>query len=141
MGAFNSKEYAWKNISINILGKTVIGVTEIEYETEQEKEYVYGKGNDPIAIQAGNKAYKGKIELLQSEVEALELAARTINPTYDITDVTFDIVVSYADGILSKTDRVKFAEITKYAKGMKQGDKNMKVSLDFMALSVERGVI
>jgi hypothetical protein len=140
MGAFNSNEYTWKDLSVVVLGKTITGITGLKYSTEKGKEELYGKGDEPLAIQHTNKSFKGEIKLLQSELEALEDAAKAINPNYDVTDINFDIVASYGAGITTRTDIVKFATVENYEKGMEQGDPNMEITLAFKAIGIQRGV-
>ena len=136
--AFNTKQYAWSDVRVVLLGRELTGIQGISYGVDRDKEAVYGRGSDPLSIQSGNKSYDGKITLLQSELEALEAAVQAVNPAYDLTDVAFDIVVSYGNGATSTTDIVLSAEISKYEKGLEQEDKFMKVDLDFMALGIKR---
>jgi len=136
--AFNTKQYAWSDVRVVLLGRELTGIQGISYGVDRDKEAVYGRGSDPLSIQSGNKSYEGKITLLQSELEALEAAVQAVNPLYDLTDVAFDIVVSYGNGANSTTDIVLSAEISKYEKGLEQEDKFMKVDLDFMALGIKR---
>jgi hypothetical protein len=77
--------------------------------------------------------------MLQSEVEALRAAVKTVNPKYKLTDISFDIVVTYGDGATSTTDTILGCEFTEYEKGMNQGDLMMEVSLKFMALDIKEG--
>ncbi len=136
----NTKEYAWSDVKINLLGRTVIGVQGVSYKTSVEKEPLFGRGNKPLRLQSGNYTFEGEIMLLQSELEALRTAVKTINPLYKITDISFDLVVSYGDGLTAVTDIVLGCEITEYEKGMEQNDKFMKITLPFMALDVQEGV-
>ena len=143
MGIFNSNQFAWRNITATILGKTVTELTEVSYDVDRDTEYVFAAGDEPQGIQRGNKKYNVKIGLLQSGIELLEEAARLANPgnpSADITDIEFDINVTYADGLIIKTDRIKNFACSKYGKGGKQGDKNMPSTLDGMALGIERNV-
>ena len=137
---FNSKEYSWSSIEIVMLGRPVTGIRGITYKASQEKEVIYGRGNKPRAIQHGNKSYEGTISLLQSELEALLLAA---GKGKDITDIpAFDIVVAYVPetpgGII--TDIIKNVEFSEIEKALKQGDKFMEIDLPFIALGIEYSV-
>lgn len=136
--AFNSNQYAWSDIKVIILGREVTGIQGVEYTPSTEKEYVYGRGSNPLGIQSGNKAVKGSIKLLQSEVTALSAAVKAANPLYNLTDVSFDLIVSYGDDTVT-TDIINGVEITDYTKGMSQNDKYMEIELPFMALSVTEG--
>lgn len=141
MATFNSQQYAWKDIEIWMLGKKVAGAREIKYKVSQEKEVVYGAGNQPQGVQRGNKTYEGTLTLLQSEVEALTLKAVELGSD-DITDITgMDIIVMYAPkGGVKTIDVIKFAEFTETEKGMAQNDKFAEISLPFIALGIEKGV-
>ena len=45
MATFDSKQYAWCNLSIVFGGRIIIGVTELEYTEKQEKDFLYGRGS------------------------------------------------------------------------------------------------
>jgi hypothetical protein len=135
---FNSKQYAWSNVQVVMLGKPVTGLRGVEYKTSREKEPVYGAGDEPQGIQYGNKKYEGTLTFLQSELEALTRFAKA-NGFNDITDIDFDVVVAYVPqtGEPIVTDTIKFASITEIPKSLKQGDKFMEVALPFIALGVK----
>lgn len=126
-------------MQIVYLGKIIAEVTELTYDVETEKEHIYGAGSDPYAIQSGNKKPTGQLSLLQSGYDALQEAAKLANPGNpyaDVTDIAFDIVVTYSNDIKHTTDILKSVEITKLGKGMKQGDKRMEVNLPFLFLGL-----
>ena len=128
MATFDSKQYAWCNLSIVFGGRIIIGVT--------EKDFLYGRGCKPHGIVAGNRSYEGKISLWQSEAEAMTRDA----PNNDILSLSFDLVASYVplDGGQIVTDILKHVEFTEVKKGMKQGDKNMIVELPIIFTDVKR---
>lgn len=138
--AFNSKEYEWNNLELVMLGRPVTGIRGVTYKASQEKEVIYARGNKPRAIQKGNKSFEGKLSLLQSELEALLVAA---GKGKDITDIpAFDVVVAYApgNGGVIVTDIIKNIEFTESEKALKQGDKFMEIELPFIALDIEYNV-
>lgn len=137
---FNSKQFEWSNIEIVVLGRSIQGVVAIEWTTKKDKEYTYGRGNNPRSIQHGRKSYEGSITLLQSEVEALEEAARIVNPTFDITDIEFDIAISFADGVRIRRHIVQTVSITEVPKAIGSDDKFMEIELPFMALGIAADV-
>ena len=136
---FNSKVYSFSNVSVNILGRNVRGLLGVKYTVKTDKAYLRGRGNKPLSIQSGDKSYEGELQLTQSEIEAMVLAVKSQDVNADLTDVAFDIVVSYGEGTRVVTDIVLGAEFTDYEKGFKQGDKHMEVSLKFMALDLKEG--
>lgn len=129
---FNSRQYEFADIIVYAGGRDITGIRSIKYTAKQEKEAIYGKGNKPLSIQKGNKSYEGEIGLLQSELEALELAAGG-----SILDLELIIVVSYGNptkGDMIKTDNLIGCQFTEDPREMKQGDKFMDGTLPFVFL-------
>ena len=137
---FNSRQYDWSNVEVLMLGRPVTGVRGIEYNAEQEKEAVYGRGNNPLSLQKGNRSYSGSITLLQSEIEALQVAAGNKKDILDLP--AFDVVIAYVPqgGGDIITDIVKGVEFTSVPKSINQNDKFMEVALPFIALKIEYNV-
>lgn len=133
----NGKEYAWGDVEVVLLGRQLLGIKGIEYGIKQEKEYQYGRGNKPYAIQKGNKTPEGSLTVSQSEIEALLQAAGSGN---DITDIPpFNVIISYVpeEGDPIVTDICKNCEFTESMKSIKQNDKAMEITLPFMPLDIE----
>lgn len=133
---FNSREYEWSDVNVVVAGRLVTGIRGVSYTSSQEKEALYGKGNKPHSIQRGNKSNSGSIRLLQSELEALELAAKG-----DILDISFNIIVSYGNpsqGDVVSTDLLVGCEITEVPKSLNQNDKFMEIELPLIMLDVKR---
>ena len=130
----NTIEYEWADVTVVVAGRDVTGIRGVSYNSDQEKEALYAKGNKPHGIQRGNKAYSGSIRLLQSEYDALNAAAGG-----DALNVSFNIVVSYGNpsrGDVIKTDLLVGAEITSKPKSLNQNDKFMEIELPLVMLDV-----
>lgn len=132
---FDSRQYEFADCTLELGGRTVVGFRGIKYSVKQEKEPVYGKGNEPLSIQHGNIAYEGEITLLQSELETLRKTAGG-----SVIKMHLDAVVAYgnpSNGDTLVTDKIRGLEFTDDTKQMKQGDKFMEITLPFIALKVE----
>ena len=132
---FDSNEYEWKDITLLLGGRDLIGIRAIKYGTKQEKEAVFGKGNKPKSIQRGNKLVEGEFTVLQSELETMRAAGNG-----SILDLRLDAVVGYGNPTNGDTlifDKVLGIEFTEDIKEIKQGDKFMEVKLPFIALDVK----
>lgn len=139
MGTFNSKEYSYCDVQATVLGRTLTGLRGIEYTAKKAKEAIYGAGINPKAIQHGRREYEGTLTVLQSELEALNRAAKEAGHT-DCLDIEFDIVITYlSEGVLT-TDIVRCASITEFPKGMKAGDLYSEHALPFVALGIDTNV-
>lgn len=132
---FNSREYEWADVALNMGGRDVTGIRGIKYSEKIEREAIYAKGRYPHSIQSGNVAYEGEITLLQSEYEALVLAGKG-----SVLNLTLNAVISYGGQTLGDvviTDRVEHIRFTEAAKEFKQGDKSLEITLPFVALRVK----
>lgn len=136
MSIFSSKQFSWCSISVAFGGRILYGITSVEYTEKQEKELLYGRGCKPHGIVRGNRSFEGKIEIWQSELEAMTRDAKN----KDVLGLNFDLVIAYVpkDGGQIVTDILKGVEFTEVKKGMSQGDKNMLVELPILFIDVER---
>lgn len=132
---FESRQYEFADLTLALGGRVITGFRGIKYSSKQEKELVYGKGNQPQSIQKGNISHEGEITLLQSELETLRLAGRG-----SVLGLRLDAVVIYGDpanGDVLVTDKIRGIEFTEDPKELKQGDKFMEVTLPFICLRIE----
>ena len=135
---FNSRDYEWADVTLRLGGKDITGARGVKYTVKQEKETVYGKGNEPIAIQKGNKSYEGEITVLQSELETIRL-----NGGGTVLDLQLDAVVAYgnpSNGDVMMTDVIQGIQFTEETHELKQNDKQMEVTLPFIALRVKKAL-
>lgn len=130
--AFNSDEYAWKDLNIVVAGRPVTGFRGLKYKTARTVTDIYASGDKPHARTKGNKTYTGELILLQSEYNALEEAAQALG-FEDVTDITFNITSVYGKDPRAriKTDQLLHFDIEEIEKGMKQDDPNMEITLPF----------
>ncbi|TWP31233.1 hypothetical protein ETU08_01770 [Apibacter muscae] len=101
----------WNNVTVNLLGRDVVGITSLTYKDNHEKVNAYGAGRMPVG--RGYKKYSAEasITLYKEEVDALKAA---LVPGARIQDIAmFDITVEYArpSGYIQR-DRVYNAEFT-----------------------------
>lgn len=133
---FNSREYEFADLTVMVGGKDTVGLRGLKYSVKQEKEAVYGKGNEPIAIQKGNKSYEGELTILASELETLRL-----NGDGTILGLQVDIVAVYGNplkGDAMVTDVLQGVQFTEEPKEYKQGDKFAEITLPFIFLRLKK---
>lgn len=132
---FNSREYAWADITIIAGGTDITGIRAIKAKQKQELEEVYGKGREPKSIQTGNRSYEGEVEMLQSDFNAIEDAAGG-----NVLNVNIDILVCYgnpANGDVIRTKKISGVRFSETENAAKQGDKFMPVTLPFKAIGMK----
>lgn len=137
-GSFDSKEYAWKDISFSIFGGTIIGIQELTYKKTRTLEKVYGAGNEPLALNEKNKEYSGNIILLRSEFDKLNDAAQAA--TYDdVLDLPgFPVTISFSNDTKVRTHTLKNVKFTEFSDGAKQGDGFLTVTLPIEFIGLQR---
>lgn len=132
---FDSRQFEFADMTLELGGRDVTGFRGIKYSTKHEKELLYAKGNLPQSIQKGNISFEGEITLLQSELETLRALGAG-----SVLSLRLDATVAYgnpANGDTLIIDKVRGLEFTEDGKEMKQGDKNMEVTLPFICLRIE----
>lgn len=130
----NGKNYDWADININIPGLTM-ELQEISYDDELEKETSYGKGAMARGYGTGNYKSQGKMTMLRDDYnDLLDYCKRKNVPIYKV--VLPKIIVSYAnDGQKTKSDELNTVTFTKTNHKGGQGDKSLKVDLDFIIVN------
>lgn len=134
----NTREYEWNDVTVMLGGADLTNIRGIKYSSKQEKEAIYGKGNQPVSIQKGNVSYEGEMTVLQSEYEAM----RDASDTGSILDLCVDCVVCYGNpsqGTPMTTDTLLGVQFTEEPKEMKQGDKFQEITLPFIYLRQMKG--
>ena len=131
---FDSTQYEWSDLTLILGGKVITGIRSVSYEVGKEKELLYGKGNEPIAIQSGNKSYSGKIKVLTGELNTLVKAGGG-----SLLDLQLDAVVCYGNpsqGDVMRTDKIFGIQFTEGPVDWNQGDKFAEHELDILFLRV-----
>lgn len=130
----NGTAYAWVDITVNILGVPVAGISAISYSDEQEIEDNYGAGRFPVSRGYGEIKTEASVTLHAEEVRAIQEAA----PLKRLQDIPpFDVVVSYLpkSGIVT-TDILKNCQFKKNARDVKQGDKKIEVEIPLVCSNI-----
>lgn len=141
LNSFNSKEYAWIDVKLVILGREVTGIRGVEYKVKRQKEVLSAAGSKGRGIQMGKKEYEGTITLLQSEMIALDRAAQT-KGFEDITDMELDAIVSYLpeNGVIT-TDKIISLSFTEAPRAIKEGDLFQEIALPFIACDIRTNIL
>lgn len=109
----------WNNITVNLFGRDVEGITALKYNDTMTKENVYGAGAYPVGRSRGNYEPDASITIYKEETDALRKAAgdRLIELA------PFDIIVQYMDktGNIVK-DILRNCEFTNDGVDVKQAD-------------------
>lgn len=126
----NGRTYSWADITVNIMGIPVAGITSIRYADEQQMEDVYGAGANPVARGYGQISREGSITLHSEEVEALVNAS----PTGRLQDIPeFTIVVAYLpEGGTIVTHKLKHVRFKNNRTETNAGDLTIEKQIDLL---------
>lgn len=120
----------WNNVTANLLGRDLEGITELSYTDETEKENAYGAGNMPIGRGVGNYSAKASVTLYKEEVIALQMA---VGPGKRLQDIApFDITVQYEYNGFIYVDRIRNCEFMGNGSEVKQNDKTIAYKYDLI---------
>lgn len=135
---FDTRECEWSDLEVFIDGVKITKIQGLKYKKGQEKEHLYAAGNEPIAIQKGNKSYTGEMRILKGALDDINRAVRAAGGE-DILDANFIVVANYkAKGNRSiQTDTLLSVEVTEYEKGMEQNVKSMPITLPILFLGLK----
>ncbi len=129
----------WNNVTVNLLGRDLEGVTELSYTDETEKENAYGAGNMPIGRGVGNYSAKASMTLYKEEVIALQMA---LGPGKRLQDIApFDVIVQYEYNGFIYVDRIRNAEFSGNGSEVKQNDKTIAYKFDLIVSHVNWNLV
>lgn len=136
--SLSTKECAWHQTTVKMLGATIVGIRGFEFNKNVEKEYLHAAGNEPIDIQTGNKTYPGSLTLLKYEVDRMNEAARAAG-FEDYTEVPHEAVTItcvYRKQLTDKPSSVTCigVAISALSASMQQNAKMTEVPLPFIAM-------
>lgn len=138
MGAvlINGVSYAWANITANVLGVPLTGITAINYKRKQTKTNNMGAGPKPVSRGYGNYEFEGDIEIYMETLKAIIAgqANRDILaiPPFDIT------VVFTGQGVITTTDILKACEFLEDPMDAKQGDTRLLARIPLIIADIFR---
>ena len=123
-----NREFTFQDITIQMLGKSVVGARKVKYVPKQSVTNLYGTGKKPIGRSYGKIEYEGELVIYQSELHALQSTLARGKSILDIAD--FDISVSYldTDGTTS-TDLIKDCRFLEVPKELGVDDEFMEVTI------------
>lgn len=136
----NGIRHSWASVRVHVLGRTITGITEINYEDDQEMEDAPGAAGMPAHRGRGNYKAKAGMKLYNYEVDAIKTAAGAGVNLQDIAP--FDITVTYlpegSDGLV--THIIRNVQFMGNSRGAKAGDKKLEVSMKLITSHIDWGV-
>lgn len=132
----NGVNYSWATVTLTLFGVPVKGITNITYNTKQEKTNNYGAGSEPVSRGYGRKTYEGSIEIYLDEWKNVIAAAPNRDP---LRIGWFDISVSYGNSALTAAiDTLLGVEFLENPFEAKEGDTKLMVKIPLIIAKILR---
>ena len=131
----NGQAYSWVDITVNLLGVPLAGITAIKYEESGDPTNNYGAGRRPVSRGFGKIEATASMSIDRAELNALVAAA----PNKNLLDIPeFDIIVSYLpEGSAPTTDIIKNVRFKNNTSGASEGDTNVIADLELVPSHIE----
>ena len=133
----NGINYSWANITLNLFGNPVFGITKIKYTRKQKKENNYGFGSDPVSRGYGNKEYDASIDLYMDEWKNIIAAAPDRDP-FEIPPFDIQVVFGQINDLDSDKDVLRACEFTEDGFDASQGDTKLIVTVPLIVGKIDR---
>jgi len=130
--------FGWAQLETRALGRTMVGITKIEYKLTGDKAPVFGKGRRAIGTGYGNITASGSLTLFQEELQAL----RAIAPLGDITRIpAFDIIVrgTRNEGLQSFVHKLIACEFKDDGLAANQNDLSLAMEIPLLVGDIDFG--
>lgn len=130
----NGVAYSWADINAHMLGRTVLGITAISYEDDQDITDNYGGGQFATSRGYGQIKFKGSLTMEMKEVERLTEAV----PTGRLQDIPpFPITTSYVNAAnKTVTHKLIMCQFKNNKRNVKSGDTNIEVELELVIANI-----
>lgn len=130
----------WNNITTNMLGRDLEGITELAYSDETDKKNFNGAGGFPVGRGSGNTESKASVTLYKEEVDGILSALPAGGRLQDV--LPFDLTVNYEkqDGSLQK-DRIRNCEFIGNGVDVKNNDGAIVTKFDLIVSHIDWNVI
>lgn len=133
----NGALYGWASITVVIFGVPLAGIVSVDYDEEQKKENLFGRGKYAIGRGYGNVDTKdGSMEIYMDELEQI----RNAIPSRKMVDVPmFDVTIVFEgpDGKYTK-HILRKCEFKNDPFSGKQGDTKLMAKMILIIGSIEK---
>jgi hypothetical protein len=134
----NGKSYEHADITMIVMGVTVVGLTAIEYGEEADIQNIYATGRFPVSRTHGVVTPTAKVTILMEDVLNI-VAAAPKGRLWDIPE--FDIIVSFTDtSLIPVVHKIKNVRFKNNKITSKQGSDAIAIDIDLVCSNIDWGV-
>lgn len=128
----------WSDITVNVLGRDLEGITSVKYDDEQDWNNEYGAGDKPIGESKGNYSATGSLTLYAEELNALQQQLPRGNRIQDIA--SFDVVIQYEYASQLFTDILRNCRFRTNGRESNQGDGKIEKEVELKISHIDWNV-
>lgn len=132
----NGQEYSWSDVKINLFGRTLQGISAIDYDDNVNKKNNKGSGVMPVSRSRGDYEAKASITLAMKEVEAIQNALPRGKRLQDIAPFNIEVVYDPDNGNPLVHHRIEGCEFTNRKSELKAGEGNFETQFDLIVGSI-----
>lgn len=128
----------WNNITVNIFGRDLEGITELSYTDEVAVEGVYGAGRMPVGFSKGNYSATAKITLKKEESLAI---MNSLPPGVRIQDIPpFSVIAKYEKDGSIFNDVIQNCIFKNSGAEVKQNDGSIEHAYDLFTTHIDYNI-
>lgn len=126
----------WNNVTFNLLGRDVVGITEISYSDSTKKSNIMGAGGFPVGRTEENYEAKASITLLVEEVDGMRSSLPKGTRLQDIEPFDIPVIYETPSGLIVK-DVIRNAEFLGTEMEIKQGDGSIAIKFELIVSHID----
>lgn len=127
----NGVRTSWAEIELRAKGRSRYGVKEVSYSSSLEPGEVHGAGVRKLGRTRGVLKHEASITMLKEEADEF---VGELGPGFG--EVSFEAVVSYAEGAKTKVDTIVGCRIKNISNSHQQGNEGLTVKLDLDVMEI-----
>ena len=130
------KLQGWNCVTLNLLGRDVVGIIEINYSDSTKKSNIMGAGGFPVGRTEENYEAKASITILKEEVDGMHRSLPKGTRLQDIEPFDIPVIYDAPSGIIIK-DVIRNAEFLGTEMAIKQGDGSIAIKFDLIVSHID----
>lgn len=131
------KILGWNQVKLSLYGRTLEGITELEYKDTVDKEPVMGAGKYPVGMGEGGYKAECSITILAEEYHGMIKSLPANTRIQDIPATDVPVLYQLPNDTTIIKDVVRNVEFTGVTKAVKQGDKMIAMKCELVCTHID----
>ena len=128
----------WADISVELLGRTLVGITSVKYDEDVAIDAEHGAGKMPVGYSEGNYNASASITFYKDELIALQ---KSLPPGTRIQDIpAFPLPIVYLYNGATYTDVLQNVKFKNNGVDATQGEGKIEITIDIFITHIDWNV-